>query len=90
MVYVREVLLDSIKNKGISKCLGIEMTTASLMRMSEILHKGESSIRTGVSERSNFEIVLLKAAEESRALEIDTIIKSISGLDSSDEKKKIG
>ena len=73
--YIREVLLDAIKNNGKTALLGTEMTTASLMRMSEILQKGESSIRTGLSERANFEIVLLKAAEESRSLEIDSLFK---------------
>ncbi|RCL29853.1 MAG: DNA polymerase III subunit gamma/tau [Puniceicoccaceae bacterium] len=93
LAYIREVLLDAIQNKGKTVVLGTEMTTASLMRMSEILQKGESSIRTGLSERSNFEIVLLKAAEESRSLEIDSLIQTIAASEASDvkgEKKKRG
>ena len=35
------------------------------------------SIRAGLSEQSNFEIILLKAAEESRSLEIDSLIETI-------------
>lgn len=91
--YIREVLLDAIQNNGKTALLGSEMTTASLMRMSEILQKGESSIRTGLSERSNFEIVLLKAAEESRSLEIDSLIQTIAASEASSisgEKKKRG
>ena len=88
--YIREVLLDAIKNNGKTKCLGTEITTASLMRMSEILQNGEASIRTGLSERSNFEIVILKAAEESRALEIDSLIKTIVVSEQNNEKKKRG
>ena len=91
--YIREVLLDAIQNNGKTALLGTEMTTASLMRMSEILQKGESSIRTGLSERANFEIVLLKAAEESRSLEIDSLIQTIAASEPSDsngEKKKRG
>ncbi len=91
--YIREVLLDAIQNNGKTGLLGSEMTTASLMRMSEILQKGESSIRTGLSERANFEIVLLKAAEESRSLEIDSLIQTIAASEPSDsngEKKKSG
>jgi len=91
--YIREVLLDAIQNNGKTPLLGTEMTTASLMRMSEILQKGESSIRTGLSERANFEIVLLKAAEESRSLEIDSLIQTIAASEPSDsngEKKKRG
>lgn len=93
LAYIREVLIDAIQNKGKTAALGTEMTTASLMRMSEILQKGESSIRTGLSERSNFEIVLLKAAEESRSLEIDSLIQTIAASEASDvkgEKKKRG
>ena len=88
--YIREVLIDAIKNNGKTKCLGTEMTTASLMRMSEILQNGEASIRTGLSERSNFEIVILKAAEESRSLEIDSLIKTIVASEQNNEKKKHG
>ena len=66
------------------------MTTASLMRMSETLQKGEASIRAGLSEQSNFEIILLKAAEESRSLEIDSLIETIVASEKGGEKKKHG
>ena len=90
MAYIRTVLLDAIQNKGKSSLLGIEMTTASLMRMSETLQKGEASLRTGLSEKSNFEIILLKAAEESRSLEIDSLIETIVASEKDGEKKKHG
>lgn len=90
MAYIRTILLDAIQNKGKTSLLGIEMTTASLMRMSETLQKGEASIRTGLSEQSNFEIILLKAAEESRSLEIDSLIETIVASEKEGEKKKHG
>ena len=90
MAYIRSVLLDAIQNKGKTSLLEVEMTTASLMRMSETLQKGESSIRAGLSEQSNFEIILLKAAEESRSLELDSLIKTIVASEKSGEKKKHG
>jgi DNA polymerase-3 subunit gamma/tau len=90
IAYIRSVLLDAIQNKGKTSLLGVEMTTASLMRMSETLQKGESSIRAGLSEQSNFEIILLKAAEESRSLEIDSLIETIVASEKGDEKKKHG
>ena len=90
MAYIRSVLLDAIQNNGKTSLLGVEMTTASLMRMSETLQKGESSIRAGLSEQSNFEIILLKAAEESRSLEIDSLIETIVASEKGDEKKKHG
>ena len=90
MAYIRSVLLDAIQNNGKTSLLGVEMTTASLMRMIETLQKGESSIRAGLSEQSNFEIILLKAAEESRSLEIDSLIETIVASEKGDEKKKHG
>ena len=90
MAYIRTVLLDAIQNKGKTSLLGVEMTTASLMRMSETLQKGEASIRAGLSEQSNFEIILLKAAEESRSLEIDSLIETIVASEKGGEKKKHG
>ena len=90
MDYIRKVLLDAISQKGTSELLGTPMTTASLMRMSNVLQKGEFSVRKGLSERSNFEIVLLKAAEESRSLEIDSLIEKVVASEKSDEKKKRG
>ena len=90
MAYIRTVLLDAIQNKGKTSLLGIEMTTASLMRMSETLQKGEASLRAGLSEQSNFEIILLKAAEESRSLEIDSLIETIVASEKDGEKKKHG
>ena len=90
MAYIRSVLLDAIQNKGKTSLLEVEMTTASLMRMSETLQKGESSIRAGLSEQSNFEIILLKAAEESRSLELDSLIETIVASEKSGEKKKHG
>jgi len=90
MAYIRSVLLDAIQNKGKTSLLGVEMTTASLMRMSETLQKGESSIRAGLSEQSNFEIILLKAAEESRSLEIDSLIETIVASEKGDKKKSMG
>ena len=90
MAYIRSVLLDAIQNKGKTSLLEVEMTTASLMRMSETLQKGEPSIRAGLSEQSNFEIILLKAAEESRSLELDSLIKTIVASEKSGEKKKHG
>ena len=86
--YIRSVLLDAIRAKGTSSLLGAEMTTASIMRMSHILQKGETSLKKGLSERSNFEIILLKAAEESRSLEIDGLIEKVIASESIDQKKK--
>lgn len=77
---VHEALLDSIKNKNISATLGVPRTTESLMRMLEVLRQGEHSLRTGLSEKVNFELTLLRAIEQSRTRAIDSLIKDITTL----------
>lgn len=79
-VWVREALLDSIAQGGQSEKLGHPMSTESLMRMLESLHAGEARVTTGLSEKVSFEVVLLKALEESRTRAIDSLIKELTGL----------
>jgi len=88
--YAREALLDAIQNGGSSVKLGVPLTTESIMRMLDALHRGESSVQRGLSEKVNFEVVLLKAAEESRSRAIDSLIKQLAGAGAAlpDEKKK--
>jgi DNA polymerase-3 subunit gamma/tau len=76
--HARAALLDAIQNGGSSDKLGVSMTTESLMRMLDALHRGEASVQRGLSEKVNFEVVLLKAAEESRSRAIDTLIKQVA------------
>jgi DNA polymerase-3 subunit gamma/tau len=48
-------------------------------------------VQRGLSEKVNFEVVLLKAAEESRSRAIDSLIKQVAaagGGSGVDEKKK--
>lgn len=86
--HIRTALLDAIQNKGRTNKLEVELTTESIMRMLDALHKGEASVQRGLSEKVNFEVVLLKAAEESRARAIDTLIKQLAAAGGADEKKK--
>ncbi len=91
---LHEALIDSIKNKNITNIFGIPKTTESLMRMLEVLRQGEQSIRTGLSEKVNFELTLLKAVEQSRTRAIDSLIKDITELknqcsENSEQKKNI-
>jgi DNA polymerase-3 subunit gamma/tau len=76
---VRVALLDAIENGGRSAQLGAELGTESLMRMIDALHRGEAAVQRGLSEKANFEIVLLKAAEESRSRAIDSLIRKVAG-----------
>ena len=76
--HVREALLDAIQNAGNTKMLGVDMSNESIMRMLDALHRGEASVQRGLSEKVNFEVVLLKASEESRSRAIDSLIKQVS------------
>lgn len=89
--HVRLALLDAIQNAGSTDKLGVAISTESLMRMLDALHRGEASVQRGLSEKVNFEVVLLKAAEESRSRAIDSLIKQVAaagGGSGVDEKKK--
>lgn len=77
---VREALLDGIAQGGKSSFLGAELSTESIMRMLDALHAGEASVQRGLSEKVNFEVVLLRAVEASRARAVDALIREISGL----------
>jgi DNA polymerase III subunit gamma/tau len=68
----------AIEKGGKTDQLGCDMTTESIMRMLDALHRGEASVQRGLSEKVNFEVVLLKAAEESRSRAIDTLIKQVT------------
>ena len=84
IAYLRTVLLDSIEKNGQTNVLGTVHTNESIMRMLDALQRGEQSVQKGLSETVNFEVVLLKAAEESRARAIDTVIKQLVGTGLSD------
>ncbi len=86
--YLRQALLVAIDNKGQTDRLGTVLSTESIMRMLDSLHQSESSVQRGLSEKDNFEVALLKAAEESRSRAIDSLIKKLAAADSGDEKKK--
>ncbi|MGJ8654225.1 MAG: DNA polymerase III subunit gamma/tau [Opitutaceae bacterium] len=87
--HTREALLDAIANKGSTTQLGTALTTESIMRMLDALHRGEASVQRGLSEKVNFEVVLLKAAEESRSRAIDSLIKQVAAASGvTPEKKK--
>ena len=93
-VIMREVLLDSIRNQGTTDRLGEPMETEALVRMIDVLREGEESVRTGLSEKINLEVVLLKALDAGRARPIDSLIRELAGMahslpeEEADEKKK--
>jgi len=78
--YLREVLIDAIRNQGTTNKLDRPMTVESLMRMNDALHRGENGVKMGLSQKVNFEVTLLRAVEESRLRAIDSLIKDLSRL----------
>lgn len=86
--HIRTVLLDAIHKNGTSDQLGRPLTTESIMRILDALHRGENYVQRGLSEKANFEVVLLKAAEESQSRAIDSLIKKLANAGVTPEKKK--
>ncbi len=78
--HVRAALLDAVRHQGQTNLLHSPMRTEPLLRMLEALHAGESSLRTGLSEKVNFEVVLLKATEEGRSKPIDSLLKDLGEI----------
>ena len=88
--HIRTILLDAIQKNGRSDQLGRSLTTESIMRILDALHRGETYVQRGLSEKANFEVVLLKAAEESQSRAIDSLIKKLADAGASvPEKKKL-
>lgn len=90
--YLREVLIDGIRNGGKTKLLGPPILVESIMRMNDALHRGEAGVKMGLSQTVNFEVTLLRAVEESRTRAIDSLIKELSAIakdapEASDQKK---
>lgn len=91
-VVIRSVMLDAVRNKGISRLLPVPVGTEPLLRVLETLHSGEHSLQRGLSQKVNFEVLLLQAIEASRARAIDNLLKELSAAASatgdSGSKKK--
>lgn len=92
-VVFRETMLDSIRSGGSVHRFGVNLTTESYMRILSTLQDGEVSVMRGLSERANFEVVLMKAVEASRSRAIDSLISEILNmadtLPEEEAKKKI-
>ena len=81
--------MDAIQQGGSTLRFGQSISTESLMRMLDALQGAEVAVQQGLSEKANFEVALLKAAEEARSRAIDSLIKQISRIgDLPPEKKK--
>ena len=87
---VRQGLMDAIQQGGHSSRFGQSISTESLMRMLDALQSAELNVQQGLSEKANFEVALLKAAEEARSRAIDSLIQQIAKVgDLQPEKKEL-
>ena len=86
--YIRTVLLETIRSGGTGNQLGTPLGTESIMRILDALHQGEVYVQRGLSEKVNFEVVLLKAAEESRSRAIDSLIRQLASAGATAPEKK--
>jgi DNA polymerase-3 subunit gamma/tau len=78
---VRTALLNTIAQGGRSAALGgVPLTTEQLTRMLDALREGEGAVKTGLADKINLEVALLKAVEASRARAIDSLIKELTAL----------
>jgi DNA polymerase III subunit gamma/tau len=90
---LREALLEAVRGSGASERLGVTARGDALLRILETLHAGEEAVRRGLNERVNFEVLLLRAAEQGRSRAIDTLLQELTeisaGLPQEAGQKKI-
>ena len=78
-IHLREAMLASFKT-GWRNFGGRDLSTEQIMRMLDVLQASEKSLKSGLSERANFEVALLKAVEQSRTRAINTLINELEKL----------
>jgi DNA polymerase-3 subunit gamma/tau len=90
---LREALLEAVRGQGSTEKLGVPTRSDALLRILETLHAGEETVRSGLNERVNFEVLLLRAAEQGRTRAIDSVLHELSeisaGLPKDAGQKKI-
>ena len=89
-VRLRKAMLESFKT-GWYDFGSKQLSSEQIMRMLDVLQGSEKSLKTGLSERANFEVALLKAVEQSRTRAINTLIRELdklSGAPREVQKKK--
>ncbi len=77
---LREALLDAVRGNGATEQLGVPARADALLRILETLHAGEDAVRRGLNERVNFEVLLLRAAEQGRTRAIDSLLHDLTEL----------
>ena len=71
--YARQLLMDSV-NKAEA------VYPEQIVRILDALKAGEPLVRNGLSEKTNFEVTILRAVEAGKSRPIDKVIRQISNL----------
>ena len=72
--------------RGESDSLGL--SSEQYARILDALRAGEESVRSGLSDKANFEVTLFRGVEAARSRAIDSVIREISGMVPPSESKK--
>ena len=72
--------------RGESEDLGL--SSEQFARILDALRAGEESVRSGLSDKANFEVTLFRGVEAGRSRAIDSVIREISGMVATPETKK--
>lgn len=77
----RNRLIENLKSKN------SKYHPEQYLRVLDALREGEEFVRMGLSEKTNFEVTLFRAVEAGRTRSIDNLIRKISKITPSEEKK---
>ena len=66
----------------------LELSSEQYARILDALRAGEESVRSGLSDKANFEVTLFRGVESARSRAIDSVIREISGMVPPSESKK--
>jgi DNA polymerase-3 subunit gamma/tau len=82
--HMRSGLVARIRGESDS----LELSSEQYARILDALRAGEESVRSGLSDKANFEVTLFRGVEAGRSRAIDSVIREISGMVPSSESKK--
>jgi DNA polymerase III gamma/tau subunit len=80
---LRSSLVNSLSSSGPT------VAPEQIARVLDELKQGESLVRSGLSEKANFEVTLFRAVEAGRTRSIDQVIRKITSVIPQESKKKI-
>lgn len=64
------------------------LSSEQFARILDALRAGEESVRSGLSDKANFEVTLFRGVEAGRSRAIDSVIREISGMVATPKSKK--